>query len=298
MLHSHSGSPYDVTRKYKKQSQFKEIMRRLFRNKTAILGLIIVIMLIGMALLSGVIYDYDKDVISQNIKERLQAPSSEHPFGTDSMGRDVLARVVYGSRISLSVGVSAVAIALLVGGILGAIAGYYGAVVDNIIMRLMDVFLAIPGTLFAITIMAALGPSMQNLVVALSIATVPRFARIVRSSVMTVRDNEYIEAARAIGANDFRIILEHVIPNSLAPVIVQTTLSVATIILTIAGLSFLGLGVQAPAPEWGAMLAENRPYLRDYSFLTFFPGLAIIITILALNLLGDGLRDALDPRLK
>ncbi len=298
MVQTKTGSAYEVTRKYKKQSQLKEITRRLFKNKAAILGLIIVILFVSMALLSGFIYDYDEDVISQNIKERLQFPSKAHPFGTDSMGRDVLARVVYGSRISLSVGIAAVAIALLLGGILGAIAGYYGNVIDNIIMRIMDVFLAIPGTLFAITIMAALGPDMKNLVVALSIATVPRFARIVRGSVMTVRDNEYIEAAKAIGANDFRIIMEHVIPNSLAPVIVQTTLSVATIILTIAGLSFLGLGVQAPAPEWGAMLAENRPYLRDYSYLTFFPGVAIMLTILALNLLGDGLRDALDPRLK
>ncbi len=298
MTNNKVGSALEVTKKYKKQSQFKEIMRRLFKNKTAILGLIIVILLTSTALLSGVIYDYDEDVINQNIKNRLQWPSPEHPFGTDSMGRDVLARVVYGSRISLTVGVAAVAIALTLGGILGAIAGYYGNLTDNIIMRLMDVFLAIPGTLFAITIMAALGPSMQNLVVALSIATVPRFARIVRSSVMTVRDNEYIEAAKAIGATDFRIIVEHVIPNSLAPVIVQTTLSVATIILTIAGLSFLGLGVQAPTPEWGAMLAENRPYLVNYGYLTMFPGLAIIVTILALNLLGDGLRDALDPRLK
>lgn len=288
----------DIKSKYKKQSQWGEVIRRLFKNKTAVIGLIIVIILALAAILSGFIYDYDEDVIKQNIGNRLQPPSVEHIFGTDSLGRDVFVRTVYGSRVSLSVGLAAVSIALVAGGILGAIAGYYGGRTDNVIMRFMDVFLAIPGTLFAITIMAALGPDTMNMVIALSISTVPRLARIVRGSVMTVRDNEYIEAARAIGADDFRVVLKHVIPNSLAPVIVQSTLSVATIILTIAGLSFLGLGVSPPTPEWGAMLAESRAFMRDHSYLVIFPGLAIIITILALNLLGDGLRDALDPRLK
>lgn len=284
--------------KYKKQSQLKEIWFRLKKNKTSVLGLIIILIIISLAIASGFIYDYDEDVINQNISERLQSPSLDHPFGTDELGRDILARIIYGSRTSLSIGFTTVVISLISGGILGAISGFYGGRIDNVIMRIMDIFLAIPGTLFAITIVAALGTSTINLMIALSISGVPRFARIVRSSVMTVRDVEFVEAARAIGANNLRIIIQHVIPNSLAPVIVQTTLQVATIILTIAGLSFLGLGVSAPQPEWGAMLSSARAYMREYSYMTLFPGLAIMITILSLNLLGDGLRDALDPRLK
>ena len=287
-----------IKKKYKKQNQLKEIWHRLKKNKTSVLGLLIIGFIIILSILSGFIYDYDDDIISQNISERLQSPSMEHPFGTDEMGRDIMARIIYGSRTSLSIGFITVAISLVVGGILGSISGFYGGYTDNLIMRAMDIFLAIPGTLFAITIVAALGTSTLNLMIALSISNVPRFARIVRSSVMTVRDVEFVEAARAIGANNFRIITQHVIPNSLAPVIVQTTLSVATIILTIAGLSFLGLGVSAPQPEWGAMLSSARTYMREYSYMTLFPGLAIMITILSLNLLGDGLRDALDPRLK
>ncbi len=287
-----------IKKKYKKQNQLKEIWHRLKKNKTSVLGLLIIGFIIILSILSGFIYDYDEDIISQNISERLQSPSMEHPFGTDEMGRDIMARIIYGSRTSLSIGFITVAISLVVGGILGSVSGFYGGYTDNLIMRAMDIFLAIPGTLFAITIVAALGTSTLNLMIALSISNVPRFARIVRSSVMTVRDVEFVEAARAIGANNFRIITQHVIPNSLAPVIVQTTLSVATIILTIAGLSFLGLGVSAPQPEWGAMLSSARTYMREYSYMTLFPGLAIMITILSLNLLGDGLRDALDPRLK
>jgi len=288
----------DLTKKYKKNSQFKEAYKRLLRNKTAVLGMIIVVLLILMALTAPLIYDYDTQVIKQHIDERQLGPSAAHPFGTDETGRDILARVVYGSRTSLSVGASSVAIALLAGGFLGALAGFYGGMFDNVIMRIMDIFLAIPGTLFAITIVAALGPNTTNLMIAMSISSIPRFARIVRGPVLTVRDSEYVEAARAIGAKNGRIIFGHVIPNSLAPVIVQTTLEVASIILSIAGLSFLGLGVQAPAPEWGAMLSSARTYLREYTYMAIFPGLAIVITILALNLLGDGLRDALDPRLK
>ncbi|MCH4887907.1 ABC transporter permease [Acidaminobacter sp. JC074] len=288
----------DLKKKYKKQGPSKEIWGRLRKNKGAVVGFVIISAIILMSILSGFIYDYETEIINQNIQERLQSPSAEHWFGTDELGRDIFARIVYGSRTSLSIGFVTVAFALVVGGTFGAIAGYFGGRIDNIIMRLMDIFLAIPGTLFAITIVAALGTSTINLVIALSISSVPRFARILRSSVMVVRDVEFIEAAKAIGANNWRIITQHVIPNSLAPVIVQTTLTVATIILTIAGLSFLGLGVSAPQPEWGAMLSSARTYMREYAYMTLFPGLAIMITILSLNLLGDGLRDALDPRLK
>jgi len=290
----HDGEVHVV----KKQSMWSETWRRLKKNWAAMAGLAIVILLVLMALFADVLYDYDNVVIKQDIVNRLQSPSAAHPFGTDELGRDILARIVHGSRVSLEIGFLAVFFSLIAGGFLGAIAGYYGGKVDNIIMRIMDVFLAIPGTLLAICIMAALGSSMFNLIIALSVSNVPVFARIVRGSVLTVRDVEFVEAARAIGCKNGTIIFGHVLPNALAPVIVQTTLNVATTILTIAGLSFLGLGVSAPRPEWGAMLSSGRSYIRDYSYMTMFPGLAIMITILALNLLGDGLRDALDPRLR
>ncbi|MBE6013331.1 ABC transporter permease [Anaeropeptidivorans aminofermentans] len=287
-----------IEKKYKKKSQMGEIWHRLKKNKTAILGLIVFLLLILMALLAPVLYDYDTQVIKQNIPTRLMPPNAAHPFGTDEMGRDIMARVVYGSRMSLFIGFAAVSVSLLVGGFLGAISGYYGGTLDNVIMRFMDILLAIPGTLLAITIVAALGPSIFNLIIALSVSYIPNFARVVRGPVLTVRDVEFVEAAKAIGAKTRTIIFSHVLPNSMAPVIVQTTLNVASVILTIAGLSFLGLGIQPPMPEWGAMLSSGRTYIRDQSYMTLFPGLAIMLTILSLNLLGDGLRDALDPRLK
>lgn len=288
----------DEIKKYKKKSQLGEIWHRLKKNKTAVLGLVVFLSLVIAALVAPLIYDYNSQVIKQNISERKQPPSSEHPFGTDELGRDILARVVYGARNSLSIGFMAVAASLLMGGFLGAIAGYYGGMLDNVIMRFMDILLAIPGTLLAITIVAALGSSTRNIVIALAVSYTPNFARVVRGPVLTVRDAEYIEAARAIGAKNGTIILSHVLPNCMAPVIVQTTLYVASVILTIAGLSFLGLGIQPPTPEWGAMLSGGRDFIRDQSYMTMFPGLAIMTTILSLNLLGDGLRDALDPRLK
>lgn len=282
----------------RKKSMTADVLRRLRKNKTAMLGLFIIAVIILSAVLAPLFINYKGQVIKQNIKGKLQFPSLEHPFGTDHVGRDVFVRIIWGARTSVFIGFAVVFCALILGGILGAIAGFYGGVSDSIIMRVMDIFLAIPGTLFAITIVAALGAGTQNLIIALTISTIPSFARIVRSSVLMVRDVDYIEAARAIGARDSRIIFKHVIPNSLAPVIVQTTLSVATVILTIAGLSYIGLGVKPPTPEWGQMLSESQNYMLAYPYLTIFPGLAVMLTILALNLLGDGLRDALDPRLK
>lgn len=283
---------------HKKQSQFMEVWKRLLRNKTAILGLVIVSTLILLALFAPLMFDYDGVVIKQNIKERLQTPSSAHPFGTDEMGRDIFARVIYGGRNSLFISFFAVSISLSIGGVIGSIAGFFGGAIDMITMRFMDVLSAIPGNLLAITLVASLGPSTINLIIALSISGIPNFSRIVRGAVLTVRDVEYIEAARAIGAKNYILIKDHVLPNCMAPIIVQTTLNIASVILTTAGLSFLGLGVQAPAPEWGAMLSNGRTFIRDHSYMTMFPGLAIMSTILSLNLLGDGLRDALDPRLK
>jgi peptide/nickel transport system permease protein len=227
-----------------------------------------------------------------------ELPSSKYLLGTDEFGRDILSRLIFGARVSLQVGFIAVGISLVVGGLLGAFAGFYGGWLDNLIMRVMDVLLSVPQTLLAIAIAAALGPGLYNLMIAVGISAVPNYARIVRGSVLSIRGMEYVEAARAVGSSDLRIILRHIIPNSMAPIIVQSTLGVASAILNAAGLSFIGLGIQPPNPEWGAMLSGGRQYIRDFPHLTLYPGLAIMLTILALNFLGDGLRDALDPKLK
>lgn len=288
----------DIHSQYKKKSQMADIFKRLCRNKTAVFGGIVVIILLLMAIFADVLHDYEGEVIKQDISIRLQSPSGEHWFGTDEMGRDIFARVCYGAKYSLLISFVAATFSLVVGLVLGALAGYYGGWIDMIVMRFMDVLLAIPGTLLAIAIVASLGSSITNLIIALSVSGIPGFSRIVRSSVLTIKDSEYVEAAKAIGATDSTIIFKHVLPNGMAPLIVQSTLRVASVILSTAGLSFLGLGVPAPYPEWGALLTNARAYIRDYSYMCLFPGLAIMITILCLNLLGDGLRDALDPRLK
>lgn len=288
---------YDVS-SFKKQNQLKQIFHRLLKNKGAVVGMIIVVLLILAALCAPLMFDYNTDIIGLNMAERLQGPSAEHWFGTDEMGRDLFARIIWGSRASLSIGFASVAIGFVIGGFLGAIAGFYGGRVDNIIMRSMDVIMAIPTSLLAITIVAGLGISVQNLIIAISISSVPGSARIVRGSVMTVRHSEFVEAATAVGARAGRVIFGHVVPNSLAPVIVHLTLKVAGCILLVSGLSFVGLGISAPIPEWGSLLSSGRTYIRESSYMTLFPGLAIMVTILALNLFGDGLRDALDPRLK
>lgn len=281
-----------------KNSQFKDMVRRLFKNKAAVAGLVFLIFLILMAIFADALFDYNTQCINQNIPERLQWPSAQHLFGTDEYGRDLLIRIVFGSRISLSIGFIAVLFGLIVGGVLGAVAGFFGGKIDNIIMRLCDVFLAVPMMLMAIVIVAALGASIVNLVIALSISSVPTFARIVRSAVLTVRDMDYVEAARAIGVKTPRILARYILPNCMGPIIVQTTLRVAATISNTAALSFLGLGVKAPQPEWGALLSSGREFIRDSGYLACIPGICIMLTILALNLLGDGLRDALDPRLK
>ena len=284
-------------RKYNKtRSQWVEVIRRLKKNNAAIVGLIIIGILIFAAIFADFIAPYGYD--TQSLLERLQPPSSDHWFGTDEFGRDIFSRIVYGSRISIAVGIIAVGIALIIGGGLGAIAGYYGGKLDNIIMRFMDVLLAIPSILLAISIVAALGSGLGNLMIAVGIANIPRYARIMRASILSVRDQEFIEASRSVGARDFTIITKHIIPNCLAPVIVQATLGVASAILSCAGLSFIGLGIDPPTPEWGSMLSRGREYIRDFWHMTAFPGMAIMITIFALNLLGDGLRDAFDPKLK
>lgn len=287
-----------MTEHVKKRSVAAEVWQRLCRNKMAMLGLAILIVMALGAVFADVIADYDTMVVAQNMKERLQGPSAAHWFGTDEFGRDVFARMLHGSRVSLVVGLISVSVSLCLGGIFGAFAGFYGGRTDNIIMRIMDIFLAVPSILLAMTIVAALGTDLIYVMLAIGISGVPNFARIVRAAVMSVKDQEFVESSRAIGASNVTIIFREVLPNCMAPIIVQATLSVAGAILSTASLSFIGLGVQPPDPEWGAMLSSGRNYLRDAMHITLFPGLAIVITILALNLLGDGLRDALDPRLK
>ncbi len=283
---------------YQKKSQWASVWKRLKRNKLAVRGLQTLTFLILVSIFVPFFIDYDTYVIKQDVMNRLQAPSFQHLLGTDSMGRDTLARMIYGSRVSLFIGFLVVGVSLSIGGLLGSIAGFYGGKVDNIIMRSMDVLASIPGLLLAISIVAALGPNFINLMLALSIGGIPRYSRVVRSSVMTIKGVEFIEAARAIGASDGRIILVHVLPNTFAAIIVQATIGLGGVIIAAAGLSFLGLGIMPPNPEWGAMLSEGKEFIRYSPYLVLFPGIAIMVTVLSLNLLGDGLRDALDPKMK
>jgi len=282
----------------KKKSQFLMVWERLKKNRMAVVGLVVLSIIVLAAVFADVLFDYDTMAIKQNAQNRLAPPSAEHLLGTDEVGRDILARIVFGARVSLPVALATILIAAVVGGLLGAIAGYGSRTVDNIIMRIMDMFLAIPSTLLAIAIVAALGSSIQNLLIAIAVSNIPPFARIIRSSVITIKGEEYIEAARAIGAYDSRIIFRHIIPNAMAPMIVQATMCIAGSVLSIASLSFLGLGIQPPTPEWGSMLSSGRQFIRYAWWVCTFPGIAIMLTILSLNLLGDGLRDALDPKLK
>lgn len=281
----------------KKRSGFSEIWRRIKKNKAAMFGLVVIILFAIMALGANLIAPYDA-AIKQNAKVRLQGPTLDHIFGTDSFGRDVFARIVYGSRISLTLGFATTLISVVLGGFFGAAAGFYGGKVDNIIMRICDMLMCIPGILLALAVVAALGPSMTNLMIAITVSNVPGFVRLVRASVLSVVEQEYIEAARACATSDYRIIYKHIIPNAMGPIIVQATMSIAGMILAASSLSFLGMGVQPPTPEWGAMLGEAREYMRTSGYLVLFPGMAIALAALAFNLLGDGIRDALDPRLK
>ncbi len=272
------------------------IFNRLKKNKTAMFGAFIVILLLFFAVFAPLIAPHDP--IVGDITNRHKAPSLNHVFGTDSQGRDVLSRILHGASISVQIGVISVGIALIIGTALGVLAGYYGKWVDTVIMRIVDIMLAFPTILLALAIVSILGPSLINAMIAVGVVNVPRFARIVRSSVLSVKENEYIEAAINIGCTDIQLIFRHILPNCLAPILVQTTLTIGTAILEAAGLSFLGLGAQPPKPEWGAMLADSRGYMRQAPWSVMFPGLAIMVTVLGFNVLGDGLRDALDPRLK
>jgi peptide/nickel transport system permease protein len=261
-------------------------------------ALIVLSLIILSTLCADFIWDYQKDACSINVKNRLQHPSWEHPLGTDELGRDMLCRLVYGARASLTVGILGTTFALLVGGTLGAIGGYYGGKLDNIIMRCTDVLLAIPGLLLCIAIMSAFKSNVFYISLSLGISYISKFTRIVRSSILSVRDQEYVEAARAIGAKDHTIIIKHVLMNCMAPIFVQYALAIGSRILSVSTLSYIGMGIQAPTPDWGNMLSGARAFIRGNTYLVMGPGVALLLTISSFNLIGDGLRDAMDPRLK
>jgi len=275
---------------------FHDAWVRLRRNYAAMAGLGIISALVLCALLAPLIAPYDPTVA--DMPQQLQGPSHKHLLGTDDFGRDILSRIVYGSRITIQVGIVSVAIGLTVGVVLGSIAGYFGGYLDSVIMRLMDVMLAFPSILLAIAIMAIMGPGLVNAMIAIGIVAVPTYARLVRGSVLSVKRMDYVEAARAVGNRDWRVLARHVIPNTLAPIIVQSTLGIGAAVLEAAALGFLGLGAQRPRPEWGLMLADGRAFLPTAPHVATYPGLAIMLTVLGFNLVGDGLRDALDPRLR
>lgn len=286
-----------VAKKYRKRGAMGEIFHRLRKNKGAMAGAVVLLLLFTVAL--TIDFWLDKElVIGQNLRARLKAPSAEHWFGTDEMGRDLFWRIMYGSRFSLSIGFVAVFVSLVVGVPLGAVAGYFGRAVETVIMRITDIFSAVPAILMAVVVVSVLGSSTLNLMIAVGVSSIPGFVRVTRAAVLTVRNEEYVEAAKALGKSNLYIIFRHVLPNCLSPIIVQTTLRVASAIVSASSLSFLGLGIKPPEPEWGALLTAGRNYILGYSYLTLFPGLAIMITVLAFNLVGDGLRDAMDPKLK
>ena len=282
--------------KVKKQSTTGEIFKRLARNKSAMLGLIIFIILVLASIFGPMISPWS--ITKIDILSAFQHPNTEHWFGTDDLGRDLFTRVLYGGRYSLSIGIIAIVFSLILGIIVGTVAGYFGGQVDNIIMRILDIIQSIPGIILTIAISAALGSGFDKTIMALGISRVPSFARVLRASIMSVRDKEFLEAAESIRASKMRIIRRYILPNSFAPLIVEATMGVAGTILAAASLSYIGLGIQPPMPEWGALLSGAKEYIRDYAYLLTFPGLFIALTVLCLNMLGDGLRDALDPKLK
>ena len=292
---STASNPYD-------RHPFFEQLSQLWRNKTAILGLVIITGFILVAILAPVLSPHDP--VATSLYDQLKPPvwhetgTWKNILGTDELGRDTLSRIIYGARVSLTVAIVSVGIAFTLGTLLGCLSGYYKGMVDSLIMRVMDMILAFPYLLLAIVVVAYLGPSLQNAMMAIGITYVPRFARIVRGSVLEECEKDYVMAARAVGASDGRIIFVNILPNCLGPLIVQTTLSMASAILDAAALSFLGLGAQPPTPEWGGMIARSRALILRASWVMTFPGIAILLAVLGFNLLGDGLRDALDPRLR
>jgi peptide/nickel transport system permease protein len=280
----------------KQRRRVVQLIRRMLRSQNVVIGGFILAVVIALVLLAPYITSFGP---TQQLRQnRLEAPSSQHLFGTDNLGRDILTRVLYGGRLSLQVGIFSVAIGATIGTVVGLISGYYGRWVDTVVMRLIDVMLAFPGILLALAIVAVLGRDLRNVMIAVGVSTIPVYTRVVRGSVLSIKEFDYVVAARALGMPTRRILFLHILPNVTAPIIIVATNGVAGAIITGAALSFLGLGAQPPDPEWGLMLAQGREFIRVASWVTTFPGLAIMVTVLAINLLGDGLRDILDPRLK
>lgn len=282
--------------RYKKRSQTQEIWRRFRRNNRAVIGLVMLAFLIFCALFANWIAPYDPN--KQDLLHRCAVPTAAHWFGTDELGRDILSRIIFGSRISVSVGLIAVSISLVGGVSLGAVAGYYGGKPDNLVMRFMDILMAIPSILLNIAIVSALGTGLQNVMIAIGISSIPGYCRIVRASILSLKEQEFVEASRSAGATDYFIIMHHILPNCIAPLTVQATLRIGSAILSCASMSFIGLGIVPPTAEWGSMLSTGRDFIRSAPHLCTFPGAAIMYAIFAMNLIGDGLRDALDPKLK
>ena len=285
-----------TVQKAKKKSQALAVWNRYRKSYTAMIGLVLLVLLTLGAIFADQIAPYGYD--DQNYSAILEGVSAEHLMGTDNVGRDIFSRVLHGARISLTVGLLSVTMSVVIGGVMGALAAYYGGVVDNALMRFIDILMAVPPLVLSISVCAALGTGVFNTMIALSISSIPQFARVVRAGVLTVKGQEYIEAARSVGGKTPRLILRHIIPNTMGPLIVQATLSIAGSILNMSGLSFIGLGVQPPTPEWGSMLSAGRAYIDSDPHMVIFPGIAIMLAVFSLNLVGDGLRDALDPRLK
>lgn len=286
-----------VNEKYKPQNQVVTVLKRMSKNRASIAGAAILGILILIAIFATWImpYSYTK----MDMVNRFATPSFSHPFGCDELGRDILSRLIYGARYSLILGLGSVALSVVFGLVLGSISGFFGGIIDSIIMRFLDIFSSIPGMLMAVVISAVLGSGFTNCILAISVSTMPQYVRLLRASIMSIRNMEYLEASSTLqNCSKFRIIVKHVLPNSLSSLIVTATMGVASSILMAAGLSYVGLGVQPPNPEWGAMLSGARSYLRDYPHMVIFPGIVLAVTVLSLNMLGDGLRDALDPKLK
>ncbi len=284
-------------KKKRKNTQLAEIWRRYRKNKTAVVGLVILALILFIVIFADVIVPYEK-CIEQVGRERLQSPSMQHFFGTDEFGRDLFARVIHGSRYSLFIGVATSLMALAIGAVLGASAGYFGGIVDNVICRIMDIFMCVPPILLSLAVVAALGTSLRNLIIAITISCIPGNVRLIRSVVLTVAEQDYVEAAKSYGTKNIRIIFRYVLPNAIGPIIVNTTMAISDMILSAAGLSFIGMGIQPPSPEWGALLSSAQPFIFTSPYLLIFPGIFIVLTSLSFNLVGDGLTDALDPKLK
>lgn len=302
VMHPSTNSPNPEAPHFVEEDQafspWRDLLKRLFRNRLAVIGLFLVFFFVVIAIVAPWITAYEYDATSLVAEDKLQPPSAEHLFGTDDLGRDLFTRIVYGTRISLWIGVVAVSGSIVVGSILGILAGYYGRWVDMVISRFFDIMLAFPGILLAIAIVAALGGGLLKALIAISIINIPTFGRLVRSKVLSLKQEEYIVAARAIGMKNRRIVFRHLLPNTVAPITVQGSLGIATAILEAAALGFLGLGAERPTPEWGMILADSRSYFVTAPWMVIFPGVAIMLLVIGFNLLGDGLRDVLDPKMR